>query len=78
MASSCCWAASGPDTRRVKSLITHGAATTVTALRTTSSTMAVVAMAEMASSASRGLRVRSCSTTTGMKTEESTPPSTSS
>ena len=30
MASSCCWAASGPDTRRVKSLITHGAATTVT------------------------------------------------
>ena len=74
-----CWAcASGPGTRAVNRSTIAGAASTVATVTATSSASEAVTSADTERQASSWSRVRSSATRTGMKTEVSTPPSTSS
>ena len=78
VARACCSRPSGPGTRPLNTSMISGASRTVATLIATRTARAVVTSADTDRQASARTRVRSSSTSTGMNTEESTPPSTSS
>ena len=78
VARSRCSAACRPETRWVNRSITQGATSTVRTVNPASTAMEAVTIAEAERQASSCGLVRSSLTTTGMNTDVSTPPRTSS